>query len=124
MANDMVSGKKRNVKLLGREPKHFRNIKLLSHGIDAKIDPSRWAQVAGAKAFDTDGTAILRVSRHRFNDAAGFLIYGMRSKTVDGKATIEAEAYDMIALAEAVPALVAKVAAHCGVEALVPELKL
>ena len=118
---DAQTGKRRNIKALGREPKFFRPIRLLSHGIDAKIDPSRWVQVQSAKVFDAAGTAILRVSKHKDHDA--YLAYAMRGANESGKSVVKAEAYEMIAVAEAVPGVVAKLAEHCGVADLIPLLK-
>jgi hypothetical protein len=119
---DIQTGRRRNVRVLGREPKFFRPIQLLSHGVDAKIDPSRWVQTHGAKSFDAKGTSILRVSKHKEQDA--YLVYGMRAANESGKSVIKAEAYDMIAVAGAVPGVVAKVAEHCGVSELVKQLAL
>jgi hypothetical protein len=87
-----------------------RIIRLLSAGIDTKIDPAQWQQIAGAKDFDAKSTAILRVFQRDDN----FLVYGMKS--TGGVKT--AEAYDLAPGVYAVPALLDKVAKHCGVEAL------
>lgn len=93
-----------------------RTITLLSAGIETKIDPAKWVQVAGTKEFDAKATSILRV----FQKDDNFLVYGMKS--VGGVKT--AEAYDLAPGVEAVPSLLAKVAKHCGVEALARKVSL
>jgi hypothetical protein len=120
---DLTVGRKRNIKLLGREPRHFRKINLLSVGIDVAIDPSRWAQIAGAKKFDDKGTMILRVEQHK-HEPGKYLVHGMRSEVIGRVASVAAEAYDIVAAVEALPIVVARIAEHCGVSALVAELKL
>jgi len=123
MAN-LITGKKRNVALLGREEKHLRTIKLLASGVDVKIDPSRWVQTEQAKTFDAKNTAILRVYKHKTIEDK-YLIHGMRAQVYDGetKARVVAEAWDAVAVSEAVPAVLSKVAEHCGLSALVGQLK-
>lgn len=121
--NDMVSGKRRNVKLLGRELKNYRRVHLLSSKADVRFDPSRWFQTQGAKDFDEKSTAILRVYKHKTEDK--YLVHGMRSQRADGAktATVVAEAHEFAAMVDALPAVIAQVAAHCGIEALVGGLK-
>ena len=110
---DLQTGKRRNIKEQGRDPKHFRSVRLLSHGIDARLDPSRWNQTHGVKRFDATSTAILRVQKHKTQDA--YLVYGMRAENGEnGKANIKVEAYDLISVAEGVPGVAAKVAGYCG----------
>lgn len=123
MANDMVTGKKRNIGLLGRELRQFRKIKLLSSNVEMRVDPSRWIQIAGSKEFDATSTRFLRVSRHK-TEANRFLVHGMRS-TLRGKtAEVDAEVYELAAAAEVLPSVIAQVAEHCGVESLVAQVKL
>jgi|SRR3990167_6624927 len=123
MAN-LTTGKKRNVELLGREEKHLRTIKLLASQVDVKIDPSRWVQTAQAKNFDDKSTALLRVYKHKTIEDK-YLVHGMSAKVSDGEKTsrVIAEAWDAVAMAEAVPAVLLKVAEHCGLSALVEQVK-
>jgi len=106
-----------------RKAKNFRTVNLLSSGAVVKFDPSLWLLVSSAKEFDETTTAILRVLAPRSNDR--FMVYGVRSSGWDQKSktyTARAEAYELVAVTEAVPDALAKVAAHCGVEALVAKL--
>lgn len=121
---NMISGKRRNIAASGREEKYLRTVKLLSSQADVKIDPSRWVQTQQAKAFDAKGTSILRVYKHKHVEDK-FLVHGMQAKLHDGEKTarVVAEAWDAVAVAEAVPAVLGKVAEHCGLSALVGQLK-
>jgi hypothetical protein len=121
---NLTTGKKRNVALLGREEKHLRTIKLLATQVDVKIDPSRWVQTAQAKNLDDKNTEILRVYKHKTIEDK-YLVHGMRAKVHDGetKARVVAEAWDAVAVTEAVPAVLLSVAEHCGLSALVGQVK-
>ena len=123
MAN-LTTGKKRNVELLGREDKHLRTITLLASQANVKIDPSRWVQTAQAKTFDDKNTSILRVYKHKHIEDK-YLVHGMRAQVHAGetKSRVIAEAWDAVAMSEAVPAVLLKVAEQCGVSALVAQLK-
>jgi hypothetical protein len=90
-----------------------RTITLLSSGRETKIDPAEWLGHGDAKEFDATSTSILRTLRHRKNEGQ-FLVYGMRAK----EGTKIAEAYEFAIDAAELPAAIAAVAKHCGVESL------
>lgn len=109
----------------------LRQIALLSGGT-TKINPSHYHGHTNLKTFDSTSTKILRVQKHcvrglvkegrrvrsRVIGHDHYLVYGMRA--VGGKKKPEAEVYDMVVNEDMVPAAMARVAAHCGIEDLLP----
>lgn len=99
-----------------------RTVSLLSYPENpVQINPSDYRRAcdgALVKEFDESGTKILRV----FRDSTGgpHLVYAMRGES--GK--VVSEAYDIAPLPDTIPAVVQRVAAHCGVEELVPKVVL
>lgn len=106
-----------------KRKKVFRTIKLLSSGAVVQIDPNQWLQISGAKEFDATQTKILRVFKPRAEER--YLVHGVRSADWDKKAKAYktlVEAYELVAINDALPDAIAKVAAHCGVAVLVTKM--
>lgn len=104
------------------DPMRPRRVRTLSLDSVVTIQPEQWIGIANKKDFDAVSTRILRVFRHR--DGGRWLVYGMRAKKADDKKHADklAETNELVAAAELVEVAVQKVAAHCGLEALVADV--